>query len=145
MGHSLGGYLSLAYAIANPTRVDRLVLVSTGPGYRNPHARTEWNGYIDGASASMDLFPGAGKLAHQVDSSVIDGLGDVRVPVLVIAGEDDRRYDAGVDYMMRAIADVELFRVPGAQHHPQRTATNEVNARLMTFLSRQRAVASSGR
>ena len=35
-GHSLGGYLSLAFNLAHPNRVRGLVLIDTGPGYRKP-------------------------------------------------------------------------------------------------------------
>src|SRR5262252_4224311 len=40
---ALDGYLSLAYHVAHPDRVAALVLVDTGPGYRNPEARARWN------------------------------------------------------------------------------------------------------
>ena len=43
LGHSLGGYLSLELAIAHPERTAALVLVDTGPGYRNDAARDGWN------------------------------------------------------------------------------------------------------
>ena len=36
VGHSLGGYLSLAMAIEDPHRVTGLGLVGAGPGFRNP-------------------------------------------------------------------------------------------------------------
>ena len=39
VGHSLGGYLSLEFALAHPDRVDGLVLVDTGPGFRNDEGR----------------------------------------------------------------------------------------------------------
>jgi len=42
-GHSLGGYLSLQFTLAFPERVTGLVLIDTGPGFRNDAARDEWN------------------------------------------------------------------------------------------------------
>ena len=45
VGHSLGGYLGLAHALtrSGDATVDALVLVSTGPGFRDPEAMTSWN------------------------------------------------------------------------------------------------------
>src|SRR5581483_1243498 len=42
-GLSLGGYMSLAFNVAHPSRVRALVLCDTGPGYRNDEARAGWN------------------------------------------------------------------------------------------------------
>ena len=42
-GHSLGGYLSLDFALTFPERVAGLVLIDTGPGFRNDAARDDWN------------------------------------------------------------------------------------------------------
>src|SRR5215469_4050219 len=42
-GHSLGGYLSLQFALRFPDRVTGLVLIDTGPGFRNDAARDDWN------------------------------------------------------------------------------------------------------
>src|SRR6266581_411503 len=42
-GMSLGGYLSLELYHHNPDRVLGLILVDTGPGFRNPEAREGWN------------------------------------------------------------------------------------------------------
>ncbi len=42
-GQSLGGYLSLAFRLIHPERVAALVLIDTGPGFRNDEARQAWN------------------------------------------------------------------------------------------------------
>src|SRR5436309_3776243 len=42
-GLSLGGVMSLAFHLAYPERVRALMLFDTGPGFRNPEARQQWN------------------------------------------------------------------------------------------------------
>src|SRR6201990_1277829 len=42
-GLSLGGYMSLAFHLAHPERVKALLIIDTGPGYRNDEARDGWN------------------------------------------------------------------------------------------------------
>jgi len=42
-GMSLGGFLSLRFRLRYPARVRALVLVDTGPGFRDPAAREGWN------------------------------------------------------------------------------------------------------
>ena len=42
-GHSLGGYLSLRFHLLQRHRVAGLVLIDTGPGYRQDAARDGWN------------------------------------------------------------------------------------------------------
>ena len=40
VGHSLGGYLSLAHTLDHPDDVAALVLIATGPGFRRAAAIT---------------------------------------------------------------------------------------------------------
>ena len=42
-GLSLGGYMSLAFHLAHPERVRALLIIDTGPGYKNDEARAGWN------------------------------------------------------------------------------------------------------
>lgn len=41
-GHSFGGLASLHFAARNPDRVRALVLLATGPGFKNPEAAQKW-------------------------------------------------------------------------------------------------------
>src|SRR3546814_5061948 len=45
IGHSLAGHLSLCRTVIDPTGIDALVLVFTGPGFRNP-AQREGSGTV---------------------------------------------------------------------------------------------------
>src|ERR1700751_6344570 len=42
-GLSLGGYMSLAFYRAHPQRVDALLIIDTGPGFKKDDARDIWN------------------------------------------------------------------------------------------------------
>src|SRR5215204_484751 len=53
-GHSLGGFLSLLFHLAHPERVAGLVLIDTGPGFRNPDARAGWNTMANGFADALD-------------------------------------------------------------------------------------------
>lgn len=161
IGHSLGGYLSLRFHHRWPGRVSALVLVDTGPGYRNEQARAGWNdmcesnataleaGGLDGLPmASTELgggtHRGVGGLIHaarhlltQHDSLVVDHLPDVDVPTLIIVGSEDRPFLAGADYMARKIPDAHKVVIDGAGHTPmlshQRTFATEVHRFLQTL------------
>src|SRR5580692_1012035 len=52
-GHSLGGYLSLDFALAFPGRVAGLLLIDTGPGFRNDEARDGWNRRAEATAARL--------------------------------------------------------------------------------------------
>ena len=42
-GHSLGGFMSLAFNAVHPGRVTALYLQGCGPGYRSDRSRAAWN------------------------------------------------------------------------------------------------------
>src|SRR6202140_4189037 len=42
-GLSLGGFMSLAFYRAHPERVRALLIIDTGPGFKNDDARDAWN------------------------------------------------------------------------------------------------------
>ncbi|MBO0825459.1 MAG: alpha/beta hydrolase, partial [Actinobacteria bacterium] len=52
-GHSLGGYLSLQFTLMLPERVTGLVLIDTGPGFRNDTARDNWNNRAHATAARL--------------------------------------------------------------------------------------------
>ena len=116
VGHSLGGYFSLAHTLDHPDDVVALVLIATGPGFRNLEAREEWNASVTAAVGKMGLAPGAEELSLHVDSHVIDHLAEITCPVLVLLGERDKRFAASAGLFKRDL-DVRATLVVPDQGH----------------------------
>jgi pimeloyl-ACP methyl ester carboxylesterase len=158
VGHSLGGYLSLKFVLANPERVEGLVLVDTGPGYRKDEARAAWNEMaeryaadldergLDGLPPSAELDAGVHRSAEglalaargilsQRDGHVLEALPSIAVPTLVVVGERDGPFQASSRYMAAKIPDAELVEVAGAGHAPPVTHPTEFDAALRSFLA----------
>ena len=138
-GLSLGGVMSLAFHLAHPERVRALMLFDTGPGFRNPEARRQWNDRAEarareleekglpssGGSAETRLarhrsaqgLAGAarGMLTMQ-DGSLIGALPQIAVPTLVLVGADDRHFLAAADYMAAKIPGAQKTVIPDAGH-----------------------------
>ncbi len=138
-GHSLGGYLSLRFALAYPERVSALLLIGTGPGFRSEASMARWNRAAQRRAASLDehgpgsvaadLGPGrhrsAAGLARaargiltQHDPDVIDGLGSIGVPALIVAGAQDEGFLGAADYLATRLAGARLVVIPDAGHAP---------------------------
>ena len=158
MGHSLGGFLSLELYRTHPERVAGLILVDTGPGYRNDEGRAAWNRMaetyasnltargLDGLPASDELRPevhqSAVGLAHaalgmlrQEDARVLESLPDIRVPTLVVVGERDEPFINGSGYMVNKIPGAVLAVIEGAGHAPPVSHTEEFLRQVRSFLS----------
>lgn len=105
-GLALGGYLSLCIYLSYPERTRALILVGTGPGYRNAAAREGWNRNAQSIADDLDarglaalddviwgrdpLHRSASGLAHsargvlvQDDDHVFDSLPRISVPTLI--------------------------------------------------------------
>jgi pimeloyl-ACP methyl ester carboxylesterase len=65
---------------------------------------------------------------------VWDRLGELRCPVLLTAGEQDRRYASAAGRMAGEIRDARVKLVPNAGHAPQLEAPREFTALLREFL-----------
>lgn len=134
MGHSLGGYLSMALAISRPSLVRALVLIATGPGFRDPEAREKWNAGMDRMAASFDLPSFVAGIAAQPDALVMDGLLTIAAPTLLIVGERDKRYHGGCAYLERKLS-ASLVTIEGAGHLVHETHAEEVNRAVDAFLT----------
>jgi len=155
-GLSLGGYMSLAFHRVHPERTRALVIVDTGPGYRNPAARDGWNANAlrradeleahglpaeAGAEVRIARHRDASGLARaargmltQRDSRVIDSLPGIRVPAIVIVGADDTPFLAATDYMASRIPDARKVVIQEAGHASNIDQPEAFNAALLGFL-----------
>jgi pimeloyl-ACP methyl ester carboxylesterase len=159
-GLSLGGTMSLAFHARHPDMVRALVICDSGPGYRNPDARAEWNqrahtraadlearGLEALARGSRDMreavlrHRSAQGLAHaargmltQADASIIDSLPAIRVPTLVIVGDQDTPFIAPCEYMAKKIPGARLEVIADAGHSSNLDQPEAFNRVLLAFL-----------
>jgi pimeloyl-ACP methyl ester carboxylesterase len=156
-GHSLGGYLSLAFHLAHRERVAALLLIDTGPGFKRDAARDEWNdmaesfavGFetrgLDALAAGPEVNAGphdVGGLARaargilvQRDAAIISSLPDIEVPTLVLVGEYDRPFLAAADYFAKKISRATNVVIAGAGHAPNLDQSAEFDAAVTAFLA----------
>ena len=134
IGHSLGGYLSLSAAIQYPRFVKALVLIASGPGFRDETAREQWNRYALSMDIGADAHPAACQLGVHSDETVIDALGSIQVPTLVIVGSEDRRFLAAKDYLVSKIPHASALVIAGGRHNVHKTHSAEVGRAILSFL-----------
>ncbi|MEY4338205.1 MAG: hypothetical protein RLZ14_55, partial [Actinomycetota bacterium] len=84
VGHSLGGYLSLAQAATRPGAAAAEVVHNTGPRFRDPDKPEQWNERSRRNAHRFGVPPQAAELNLQHDSVVMDRLADIAVPTLVL-------------------------------------------------------------
>ena len=159
-GLSLGGTMSLAFYRAHPELTRALVICDSGPGFRNEKAREEWNqrarkraadletrglAVLEGRSAETQQairhHKSAQGLAHaargmlaQKDASLIDSLAEIRVPTLVIVGDQDTPFIAACEYMAKKIPGAQLEVIKGAGHSSNLDQPEAFNRTLGRFL-----------
>lgn len=157
-GLSLGGYMSLMFHHRHPQRVRALLILDTGPGFRKDDARDTWNQrafetgdkFEQGGQARLDklgepLTGGTHRspqgLAHaargmlaQRDASVIESLPGIRVPSLVLVGEDDKPFLQSAEVMTAKIPGAQKVVIAAAGHAANIDQPEAFNAAVVGFL-----------
>jgi len=157
-GLSLGGYMSLAFHRAHPERTRALLIIDTGPGYKNDQAREGWNanairraerletdglGDLSKASAEVrqarhrdatGLARAARGMLTQRDARVIESLPGVAVPSIVIVGANDTPFLAASDYMAAKIPGARKVVIADAGHSANIDQPQAFNAAVLAFL-----------
>jgi pimeloyl-ACP methyl ester carboxylesterase len=173
-GLSFGGLLSMHLALAEPSRVRALLLVDTGPGFKNPDAQANWEARVEkiasaaerrgmaeyAARAAAQLVgqrpdAPAARAAHAAvaaqtphgianfarrvagpASPVIDRLGEIDLPALVIVGEKDDAYLRAAEVLEARLPRAERRTIAGAGHIVNLDAPDAFDAEVAAFLKR---------
>jgi len=157
-GLSLGGYMSLAFNRAHPERVRALLIIDTGPGYKNDEAREGWNrnalrtaeryetdglAWLAGGTSERRMAQHAGAeglalaargMLTQHDAGVITSLPDIKVPSIVVVGSEDAPFLAASDYMAAKIPGAKKAVIEGAGHAANLDKPKAFNAAILEFL-----------
>lgn len=158
-GLSLGGYMSLAFHRVHPERTEALLIIDTGPGYKNDEAREGWNrtslktaeryeteglkGLEAGSAerrlarhkSAKGLALAARGMLTQRDAGVILSLPDIRVPSIVVVGSEDTPFLAASDYMAAKIPGAKKAVIEGAGHAANIDRPEAFNAAIVGFLA----------
>lgn len=158
-GLSLGGYMSLAFHLRHPERCRALLIIDTGPGFKNDQARDAWNARSLDTAARFDaegLAPlatgtaeransrhrDASGLAHaargmltQRDAGVINSLPGIKVPSLVLVGSRDTAFLIATDYMAAKIAGSTKVVIDDAGHAANIDQPAAFNQAVLAFLA----------
>lgn len=157
-GHSLGGFLSLAFNATHPDRVAALVLSGCGPGFRKEGPREGWNKIANGLADEIELeglewLRGRGvegdpsdhksvaglvnagrRMLTQSDGMVIESLDAISVPTFISVGAKDTNYLGGTEYLEAKIKGARRYVIEGAGHAANVERPEAFNAALETFL-----------
>lgn len=164
-GLSLGGYMSLAFNRVHPERVRALLIIDTGPGYKNDEAREGWNrnairtaeryeteglSLLEAGSAerrtarhtsARGLALAARGMLTQRDAGVITSLPGIGVPSIVVVGSEDTPFLAASDYMASKIPGAKKAVIEGAGHAANIDRPEAFNAAILGFLGDLRTCA----
>ena len=137
VGHSLGGYLALAHVATRPGVARGIVVLNTGPGFRDPEKREGWNERSRRNAHRFGVPEQVTTMNLQDDSVVMDRLAEITTPTLVLAGGDDRlEYTGSGQYLERKMPDARLTVVEGGGHSMHEdTHAPEVAALIADFVS----------
>ena len=174
-GLSFGGLAALHFALLRPERVRALLLIDSGPGFKNPKALQGWmkqvertasfiesrglRAFLDGKASitAVGLRPelpaavaAANAIAAQDPSGlasfarrvagpaepVIDRLGEISAPALVVVGEKDEPYLRAAEVMTARLPNAQHAVIPGAGHIANIEETDAFNAVVIDFLKK---------
>lgn len=158
-GLSLGGYMSFAFYLAHREMTKGLLLVDTGPGYRNPEARAGWNKmahaqadrYLEqglaglppaaevqiGASlqrSAEGLAKAARGMLAQSHCRVMDEIESIQIPALVIVGAEDKPFLQATEVMAAKLPNARKLVIEGAGHASNMDEPDIFNEAVLKFL-----------
>ncbi len=163
-GFSMGGYMSLSFCVRHPDRVRALMLVDTGPGFKNPAAQQRWNDSVEKWAAlfrteglrTLDIVPEYRSaeirpkeeqsaiglelsclgMVRRTHDGIIRALETIAVPTLVVVGADDAGFLRSADYMAEKIPNATKVIIENAGHAANLHQPAMFNQAMEDFLIR---------
>ena len=137
VGHSLGGYLGLAHALtrSDAEAMDALVLVSTGPGFRDPEAMASWNERVRANAPKYSVSETAATIAFHHDSMVMERLTELELPMALVIGDGDKAFLGANDYLERKLPHASRTTVEDARHFVMRSHPESVAGAVATVVA----------
>ena len=135
IGHSMGGYLSLRVALEQPDLVKALVLIATGPGFKDIDARNRWNETLLSQRLGGEYPEHVTRLGMQEDSLVIEKINQIDVPALVIVGDGDRPFLKAKDFLSKNLRYAVCKVIGSAGHNVHKTCPEETLTAIQRFLT----------
>jgi pimeloyl-ACP methyl ester carboxylesterase len=150
--------MSLAFHLAHPERARALLIIDTGPGFRTDEARAGWNATAQKTAERFEsegierlresgieartaphrnargLALAARGMLAQRDARVINSLPDIKVPALVVVGENDTPFLNAASYMAAKIPGARKVVIPNAGHAANVDQPELFNAAMLEFL-----------
>lgn len=157
-GHSLGGYLSIEAYRRHPDIFKSLLLLNTGPGFRNDEARAGWNARCEKDAETfekrhaeqmalpenerrkgnhrslMGVARAARGILPQDDAKVIETLPNIAVPALVLVGDQDHAFKNAAEYMSIKIPKATSVVIKDAGHNASMDQPDAVADAVLEFL-----------
>ncbi|MEZ4282869.1 MAG: alpha/beta hydrolase [Myxococcota bacterium] len=173
-GLSFGGLASLHYAVRHPRRVAALVLIASGPGFKNAEAAAAWAAQVERTASFLETrgleafvagragttcigrrpeLPAAQAAARAIVAQevaglarfgrevsgpappVIDALGGIEVPALVLVGEHDQPFLRAGEVMAAKLPRARHVVVPDAGHIVNIEQAERFDRELLDFLA----------
>jgi pimeloyl-ACP methyl ester carboxylesterase len=173
VGLSFGGLASLHFMLRHPERIAALVLVGSGPGFKNPEAAAAWAAQVERTASFLEKrgfedfvhgkagptcigakpeLPAAraageaicaqsvagvalfGRHVSGLAPSVIDELGEMDVPALVVVGAEDKAFRRAAEVMAAKLPRARHVVIPGAGHILNIEAAEAFDRTLLEFL-----------
>ncbi len=137
VGHSLGGYLALAHVATRPGVARGIVVLNTGPGFRDAEKREGWNERSRRNAHRFGRPVQVAELNLQHDSVVMDRLAEMATPTLVLAGTADRpEYTSSGQYLERKMPNARLITIEGGEHAMHESShADEVSRIIADFVA----------
>jgi len=140
-GHSFGGLASLHFSVRHPERVRGLLLIDSGPGFKNPKAQEDWTRATERTAAFIEKR-GLGSFVEKAVATTVGRrpeLPAARAAAEAIAAQDP----AGLAHFARRVAavappviddlpsiDVPALVIVGEKDEPYLRAADVMTAKL---------------